>query len=223
MEKSQKTTERLELAIAILIALVSLSTAVAGWRTANLGSQAGDLNHQGLVDLTKKEASANESWRQAYQEAAYARDYLMLFDVLKIQEASADPADQEYATQVRTYLLPGMEALATPLGTNSVYITPNGGLDIQKRFEDLQQESSDISTLDPQALFTRADTLYAEQRWLTIGTILLAISLFWLGLSQLSHLRSWTVILVVGLLAYLFGLTWSLGVEFIFFFIRRGG
>ena len=58
---------------------------------------------------------------------------------------------------------------------------------------------------------------------LLIGTILMAVSLFWLGLSQLSHLRPRILILILGVLIYIFGLAWSLGVEGIFFFIRRGG
>ena len=223
MENTEKKTELLEVAIVILISLVSLTTALAAWRTNSLGSQAGDLNYRGSLDAVKQQAIANENWRQAYQEAGYARDYLMALDALKVREASTNPADLEYANQFRTYLLPSLETLATPLGTLPAYITPQGGLDIQKRFDDLQQQSADLSSLDPQSSFDRADGLYAEQRWLLIGTILMAVSLFWLGLSQLSHLRPRILILTLGVLIYIFGLAWSLGVEGIFFFIRRGG
>jgi hypothetical protein len=223
MENAGKKTEHLEVAIVILISLVSLTTALAAWRTNRLGSHAGDLNYLGSLDAVKQQAITNENWRLAYQEAGYARDYLMAMDALKARETSADPAELEYATQFRTYLLPGLETLATPLGTDPAYITPQGGLDIQKRFDDLQQQSADLSSLNPQSSFAQADGFYAEQRWLLIGTILMAVSLFWLGLSQLSHLRPRILILILGVLIYIFGLAWSLGVEGIFFFIRRGG
>jgi hypothetical protein len=222
MEKPQGKEDRLSVWVAVLIALVSLTTALTAWRTAALGSKAGDLIYQGLLDAVKKKASANEDWRRAYQEAGYARDYLVTLNGLLVQENSTDPASQEQAAQLRTYLLPGMKSLATPLGTDPSYFTPGGLLNIQKRFQELENQSPDLSSLDPQASFSRADTYYVEQRWLVVGTILIAVSLFWLGLSQLEHLRPRVLILVLGVIVYGIGLVWSLTVEVIFFFLRGG-
>jgi hypothetical protein len=222
MEKPREKDNRLGVWIAVLIALVSLTTALATWRTSSLGSKAGDLIFQGLLDAVKRQAAANENWRLAYEEAGYARDYLMTLDGLNAQENSTDPASQEQAAQLRTFLLSGMESLATPLGTDPAYLTPEGWLNIQKRFAELEAQSADLSSLDPLASFSLADTYFAEQRWLVVGTILIAISLFWLGLSQLSHLRSRILILVLGVIVYGIGLVWSLGVEAVFFIIRGG-
>jgi hypothetical protein len=222
MEKPKEKSNRLEVWIAVLIALVSLTTALAAWRTTSLGSKAGDLIYQGLLDAVKRQAAANEDWRKAYEEAGYARDYLITLDGLIVQGNSTDPASQEHAAQLRTYLLPGMKSLATPLGTDPSYLTPDGWLNVQKRFDQLEAQSSDLSSLDPLASFSLADTYYAEQRWLVVGTILIAVSLFWLGLSQLSHLRSRILILVLGVMVYGIGLVWSLGVEAVFFVLRGG-
>jgi len=222
MEKPKEKNNRLEVWIAILIALVSLTTALATWRTASLGSKAGDLIYQGLLNAVKRQAAANEDWRRAYQEAGYARDYLVNLDGLIVQENSTDPASQEHAAQLRTYLLPGMESLATPLGKDPSYLTPEGWLNVQKRFDELEAQSPNLSNLDPLASFSQADTYYSEQRWLVLGTILITVSLFWLGLSQLSHLRSRILILVLGVFVYGIGLVWSLGVEFVFFILRGG-
>lgn len=222
MEKPKEKNNHLEVWIAVLIALVSLTTALATWRTASLGSKAGDLIYKGLIDAVKRQANANENWHQAYQDAGNARDYLITLDGLNVQEKSTDPANQELALQLRTYLLPGMEKQAAPLGTDPTYLTPQGWLNVQKRFDELEVQSSDLSSLDPPASFSLADKYYAEQRWLVMGTILIAISLFWLGLSQLSHLRSRILILVLGVLVYGFGLVWSLGVELVFFILRGG-
>ncbi len=222
MDNPQGKSDRLAIWIAVLTALVSLTTALAAWRTAALGSTAGDLIYQGMLNAVKKQAVANEDWRQAYQEAGYARDYLVFLNGLLIRENSTDPATQEQAAQLRTYLLPGMKSLATPLGTDPVYFTTGGLLNVQKRFNDLEKQSSDLSSLDPQASFSQSDNYYAEQRWLVVGTILIAVSLFWLGLSQLSHLRPRVLILVLGIIVYGVGLVWCLGVEVIFFFLRGG-
>lgn len=222
METPKEKNKHLEVWIAILIALVSLTTALATWRTAGLGSKAGDLIVKGLLDAVKRQATANEDWRRSYQEAGYARDYLVILEGLVIQENSTDPASQEQAAQLRTYLLPGVESLATPLGTDPSYLSPQGWLNVQKRFDELEAESPDLSNLDPLASFSLADTYFAEQRWLVVGTILITVSLFWLGLSQLSHLRSRILILILGVFVYGIGLVWCLGVEFVFFILRGG-
>jgi hypothetical protein len=222
MEKPHVKEDRLAVWIAVLIALVSLTTAITTWRTAALGSTAGDLIYQGLLDAVKKQAYANEDWRQAYQEAGYARDYLMTLNGLQVQENSTDPATKEQAAQLSTYLLPGLKSLATPLGTDSNYLTTAGLINVQKRFTELEKQSSDPASLNPQASFSKADTYYAEQRWLVVGAILIAISLFWLGLSQLEHLRPRLLVLILGMIVYGIGLVWSLGVELVFFLIRGG-
>lgn len=222
MENSQGKEDRLSVWIAVLIALVSFTTALTTWRTASLGSKAGDLIYQGLLNAVKKQASANEDWSRTYQEAGYARDYLVTLSGLLVQENSTDPTSQEQAAQLRTYLLPGMKSLATPLGTDPSYFSPGGLLDVQKRFQDLENQSPDLSSLNPQTSFSQADTYYSEQRWLLLGTILIAVSLFWLGLSQLEHLRPRLLVLVIGVIVYGFGLVWSLLVEVVFVILRGG-
>jgi hypothetical protein len=222
MDNPQGKSDRLAIWIAVLTALVSLTTALIAWRTTALGSTAGDLIYQGMLDAVKKQAVANEDWSQAYQEAGYARDYLVILNGLLVREKSTDLAIQEQAAQLRTYLLPGMKSLATPLGTDPSYLTTGGLLNVQKRFTDLEKQSSDLSSLDPQASFSQADNYYTEQRWLVVGAILIAVSLFWLGLSQLSHLRPRVLVLILGIIVYGIGLVWSLGVEVIFFFLRGG-
>jgi hypothetical protein len=222
MDQTKEKGGRLEIWIAILIALVSLTTALAAWRTANLGSTAGDKVYQGLLDSVKRQAAANNDWQQAYQDAGYERDYLVTLNGVIAQEKSTDQASQEQAAQLRKNLLPGMESLANPTGSKPFAFTSAGLLDVQQRFDQLQAQSSDLSGLDPQASFDLADSFYKEQRWQVVGTILITVSLFWLGLSQLSHLRSRVLILILGILVYGFGLVWSVGVEVIFFLLRAG-
>jgi hypothetical protein len=87
---------------------------------------------------------------------------------------------------------------------------------------DLEAASPDLAKLDPQASFKLSDQYSSEQRWLTVGVILLAISLFWLALSQLSMKRSRLVTFTIGMGIYLFGLIWFGLVEIIFYFVRGG-
>ena len=122
---------------------------------------------------------------------------------------------------MRQYLLPSLQ-LVTELTTDDKYLKEDGTYDLELRFADLEAATPDLTALDPTASFKLSDQYSSEQRWLTVGVILLAISLFWLALSQLSMKRSRLVTLAIGVGFYLFGLTWFGLVEHIFFSVRGG-
>jgi hypothetical protein len=214
--------ERLDVLIAVLIALVSLTTSLAAWRTNVVGSSASDANRQGLIDEVKKGAAQNENWRRVYEEVGFARDFVIASAAADAMDESGEDSFQSAATTQRQYLLPGMQLLSEPLGTQEKYLKADGTFDIEKRFADLEAESPDLAALDPTTSFKLADQYSSEQRWLTIGTVLLVISLFWLGVSELTKARARLINLFVGLGIYLFGLAFILVVEIVAF-VARGG
>jgi hypothetical protein len=50
----------------------------------------------------------------------------------------------------------------------------------------------------------------SQQRWLVIGSVLLAISLFWLAVAQISHARRRALTFLVGLAFFGAGVSWLL-------------
>ena len=204
---------RLDMVIAILIALVSLTTALAAWRTNIVGSSAAGANRQGLLDALKKGAAQNENWRKLYEEAGYASTFAIENAAADAMEASEDEALQAAAKNVRQYLLPSLQLLSEPLGTQEKYVKSDGTFDLEKRFADLEAEAPDMLALDPEASFALADQYASEQRWLTVGTVLLAISLFWLGLAEIRSGRGRSINLTLGVGVYLIGLLFFLIVE----------
>jgi hypothetical protein len=221
-EKRRLDLARMDVMIAVLIALVSLTTALAAWRTNTVGSSAADANRQGLIDALKKGAAQNEDWRKVYEEAGYASSFAIESAAADAMDASKDKSLTAASKNLRQYLLPSMQLLSEPLGTQEKYLRSNGNFDIEKRFTDLESESPDLAALDPAASFKRADQYSSEQRWLTVGTVLLAISLLWLGLAEVLAGRGRTVNLTLGIGVYLLGLLFFLIVEAIFI-IGRGG
>jgi hypothetical protein len=217
-----KTGSRRELLVPILIALVSLTTAVAAWRTSQVGSTADQKNMRGLVDAVKLEAFTNEDWGMAYEEAGYASTYLVQLAEVEALEASGEEAAAGIAATQREYLLPGLLSLGEAYVSNGGYVLADGSLDIQRRFADLSSQNADAAALDPEGTFDLAAKYHAEQRWLVVGTVLLAISLFWLGLAQISGARLRLLTAVLGAAVYLFGLAWFVGAEIVFVFIRTG-
>jgi len=214
--------ERLDIVIAVLIALVSLTASLAAWRTNVVGSSASDANRQGLIDAVKQGAAHNENWRVVYQEAGFARDFVIASAAVDAMEASGDQSFQSAASTQRQYLLPGMQLLSEPLGTQEKYLKADDTFDLEKRFADLEAEDPDLAALDPNASFKLADQYSSEQRWLTIGTVLLVISLFWFGVAELTKERGRLINLFVGLSIYLFSVVFIIIVEIVAV-IARGG
>ena len=214
--------QRVEVLIAMLIALVSLTTALAAWRTNVVGSGAADANRQGMIAAVKKGAGQNEDWRRAYEEAGYGRDFVIGRAAADAMEASGDKSLAATAINLRQYLLPNMQLLSEPLGTQEKYLKPDDTFNIEKRFADLEAESPDLSALDPAAAFKLAEQYSTEQRWLTVGTVLLVISLFWFGMAELTRERARLINLVIGAGVYFFGVIFFLIVELVAIAARGG-
>ena len=221
-EKQRFDPARMDLMIAVLIALVSLTTALAAWRTNVVGANAAEANRQGLSDALKKGAAQNEDWRRVYEEARYASQFAIETAAADAMDASKDKSLNAASKNLRQYLLPRLQLQSEPLGTQEKYLKPDGNFDIEKRFADLEADSPDLLALDPAVSFARADQYFSEQRWLTVGTLLLTISLFLLGLAEIQSGRGRATNLTLGIGIYLVGLLFFLIVEAVFI-IGRGG
>jgi hypothetical protein len=212
----------LEVLIAIMIALASATTAFVTWRASTVSSRAGLAIRQGLIDTVKKQASANESWRRTYEQARHAQTHAVTLAQLEAYESSDNPLGEVQEQNLRQYLLPNLLLLSEPLGTDPKYLREDGTYDLELRFADIQAESPDLARLDPQTSFKLADSYGAEQRWLTVDLVLLAISLFWLALAELNTGRGRTTMLVIGVGIYLFSLL-SFSIMETVMIVTRGG
>ncbi len=106
---------RSEIWIAIAIALVSLSTALAAWRMSDLGSQAGDAEREGLIQTVKSQSFTNEDWRLVYEQAANAQRYFASQAEAEALAASSDAGARDQAQALKDYLLPNLALVAGPL------------------------------------------------------------------------------------------------------------
>ena len=220
MNRSKWFTSRFEAINAIIIAIVALTTAFSVWRTNVVGSIAADENRNGLIAAIKKQALDSENYRKVYEEAGFAYQFAVKQAEVDALEAGDDPVQQAQAANIRQYLLPNMQLLGQPLATDEKYQNTDGTYDLQKRLADMEAEQEQI---DPSVSFKRADSFFSQQRWLVVGSIFLALSLFWLALAEVNieRLRGWQFTL--GLVTFLLGVLWLVAVELIFIYARRGG
>jgi hypothetical protein len=221
-QSSQNKPSRLDFLIAFLIAVVSATFALATWRISMVSSSAGDASRRGLLDAIKKQAFLDANWGKVYQEAGFAENYAVYLAEIETLEASGDPTAAARLPNLRQYLLSGLQTLADPLATDSNYQNPDGTYNLQERFDVLGAEDSDLRDIDPQVPFQLADRYYAEQRWLTVATVLLAISLFWLALAEIGGKRLRILTMLIGCGVYGVGLLALVVIEAIFFLMRGG-
>jgi hypothetical protein len=212
--------DRAEGLIAITMAIVLLATAFAAWRTSDLGSRAGDAERLGLIHSIQQQDFINIDWQKAYQEAGHAQRYLLAEAEAAAMEASDDPGLQAQAANQRLYVLPNLALLGEPMSTDRLYAPSDGSLDVEQRFADLQAANADLAALDPEADFTRAEYFQSQQRGYYVGAILLALSLFWLGLAEITRGNSRVTGVVMGVLVFLFGLAWIAGLELLWALAR---
>jgi hypothetical protein len=215
-----QSSSRFDFFIAFFIAIVSLTTALAAWRMNVVGSSASDANRQGLIDAVKKQTFLNTVWTQVYQEADYARNFAMARKEVESLEASGDDVAAALAGNQRQFLLPGLQSPAGVLAADEKYALPDGTFDIARRLEDVAAESPDLNGLDPQVSFKLADQYGGEVRLLTVSTVLMALSLFWLALAEISRNRVRAATVVIGGLIYIVGLGFFLLIEVIFAIMR---
>ncbi len=213
---------RLEVLIAVGLALVSITAGLIAWRNSTLSAAQSDVTRQGLRDVLKQEEAASAEWRQTYQEAADAQSYDTYAAGVGVLAASTDPAAQTQADQLKQFLLPALAQLS-PLATDAAYRNKDGSLNLEQRFKDLQASHPDLAQLAPQAAFNLGDAYASEQRWLSLAVVLLVVTLFWLILAQVSGRRVRAVMLVISGIFYLISLGGFGLVELIAFILRARG
>lgn len=213
MSESIPTSKRFNIILATLIAVVSVTAALAAWRTSVLASAASNASRQGTIDAIKKQAAENEDVRKLYEEAAHARDYAIYLAGVEVLEASQDAGDQALARNIRQYMLPILEEIASPLVSDAKYQNPDGTFDLEARLDDLRAETPDLAALDPENSFEVGAGLSANRLSLTIGAVILVLSLVWLGLAEIVGKHFNMVCIIIGCTIYVIGLLWWLVVE----------
>ncbi len=211
-EAGRPRAGRLDVVIAVLLAVVAVTAAFAAWRTSVVGSNVAGTNRSGMLEISQLQTMHQIDQSAAYGEAASAAEAAM-------RAASADAlVDSGSATLsatgrgLREYLLPALVQQGGPFATGDLR-TAAGTFDVDARVAAIAAQDAGYAALDPPATFALADDYADEKRWLTVLSVVLAISLFWLGLAEITAGRWRVVNLVAGVGIYLAGIGAFLLVE----------
>ena len=216
-----RSESRLDVAIAILLAVVAVTAALAAWRTSAVGSQVSDTNRAGLIDVTKQQAMHHINENSAYAEADYAAQAALKAAEARTLMASNLPALVAAGSSLNENLVPSMQKLAGTFPQGSL-LTTLGTYDVEARIADIESTDPQYLAIVPTASFSLADDYSNEKRWPTILSVLLAIALFWLGMAEITSGRWRVVNLVVGVALWAVGIGAFIGIE-TWFITDRGG
>ncbi|HMO59298.1 MAG TPA: hypothetical protein PKA05_18530 [Roseiflexaceae bacterium] len=206
---------RFETILAILIALVTVMSAVAAWRAAIAGDAAGNADFDGLsAAISYEEARALNASTSYQQYRAYTR-YLLnntLGDLLwdDGQQASAEEA----SILRRDRLLAYDQMLIDVDFFESRYINRDGAYDRDRQFDALMADSERNDDLNPLPHFQEADRQYTKSRLQIAMLIFLASALWFFTLAaEIKHVIRYPLA-TLGLMAMCVAIVGSAAIEF---------
>lgn len=212
---------RLDVAIAILLAVVAVTAALAAWRTSSVGSAVADSNRTGLIDVSKQASMHHINESEAFTQADFAVRAALKAAEAKAYIDSGDPAMAAAGASINDNLVPSVQKLAGdfPSGNRN---SPLGTFDVAAAIAAMEEGDATYQAVVPEASFALADDYSNEKRWLTILSVLLAISLFWLGMAEITKGRWRITNLIIGVALWV-ACIGALAVVETWFITGRGG
>ncbi len=186
MPESKNELDRTGALIAVLIALISVVTAVGAWRVSAAASAADDADTTGLLAAVDREDSVTAAYVTAYGRfSAYVRavGYSALADLLKpIEDSTTDTNLKARITQERDNLIYGANQLRFALPQR--YLDRNQTYDIERDIGEAIADRSIERDTFPDPHFDRAIAARAQAEWLLGLIILLGIAFVLLTLAD---------------------------------------
>jgi hypothetical protein len=214
-------SSKLDIVIAVLLAVVAVSSAFAAWRTSVVGSNVAGTNRSGMLEVSQLQTMHQIDEAAAYAEASAAARAAMQAASTGILIDSGNAALSAAGQGLRDNLIPALQQQGGPFGAGD-FTTAAGTFDVDARTAAMDAADANYSALQPATTFALADDYADEKRWLTVISVVLAISLFWLGLAEITAGRWRIANLVAGVGLWLAGIGTLLLVEAAFV-VGRGG
>ncbi len=190
----QHQSDRFDVVVTILIALVTVFGAVIAWRASLASTAAGDAEQQGLLDTLALEESLAAHETRFYTDMQYFVRYQRhqgLARRLRRDETAARARGEtaladDLAQEAELY----EELAATQTDFFDVsYVGPDGSFNEARYLADLRLNDEKFNSLAPEAVFAEADAYRAQAKRLVGLISLLTVALFFYTLSQITERR----------------------------------
>lgn len=187
-------SNRFDLVVTILIALVTTLGAVIAWQAALSLSAAGNAQQQGLLDTLSLEEGAASYQTRLYTELQYFVKYTQFQEMAKHLRQDETAARSRGETNLANDLSSQAEqneALAENLEQffDVSYIQADGTFDEERRLADLRLNDAKLQGVAPQEMFDEADALQDKARMFVGIIFFLTVALLFYTLSQITENR----------------------------------
>jgi hypothetical protein len=208
-EGRNRESDRIETVASVLIAVVTVLTAVVVWRASRLSGEATDAERNGMISTLKASAVKSENLAYLYQQEADLAQSHVLFEaqINYLRGRAGEFAARADGAAVAAILNSEADALllidqgtvaSVPLAADAKYRRADGTFDLDTRLQDLAAENPDLAALDPGQDFAKADRLDRKALYLALTVIVFAAALFLLTLAQITRRRTRRLFLAVG-------------------------
>jgi hypothetical protein len=224
--------DRLEVPIAIAIALITVIGAIVAWRASMVEGNASESSHRGLIETIKGEAVAATDLRYLYQEADYTLQHIVAqahigalqsqAEAMRAQGSEDDATAMEMQAVWEGETAKALEGLS-PMTTNQAYQKADGTLDLDQRLKEIRSENQDLASLDPSTAFREADRAYLESQLLVGSIIGLTASVFFLSMAEVIQRRLRYLFIAMGVGVFALATLGILGIEAYFIASGLGG
>ncbi|MBI3942460.1 MAG: hypothetical protein HY326_05555 [Chloroflexi bacterium] len=190
----EEKSDRFDLVVTILIALVTTFGAVIAWQAALSLSAAGDVQQEGLLTILSLEGGEASYQTRLYTDLQYFVRYTEYHEMAQHLRQDETVARSRGETNLANDLsgqAEQNEALAENLEAffDVSYIKPDGTFDEERRLADLRMNDAKLHGLNPQNLFDQADAFQEKARLLVGIIFFLTVTLLFYTLSQITESR----------------------------------
>ena len=174
----------------IMIALVTIASALAAWRAAAASSEAGQADFSGLAAAVNAEEAHVLNSISVYEHyqafLAYSRYNELGYRLADEIAAASDPNDSslialEQAKSDSWGIAYGLQVLFFP----SRYLSTDGTYGLEREMDELMADSERKQDVKPELHFTRADSQRLKSNLLVSLLILLGVALWMFTCAQI--------------------------------------
>jgi len=215
MEVKADRSQRLETAVAILIAVVTVVGALVAWRSSVADDGAGDADFAGLRASVRAEETRALNYVNAYENYGSYTSYQRYNELGNLLEA-----DQGAAPSDEVDNLERQRADNHDLSISNQRLFPNkflnrdGSYNVKRQIGEMWADAAKENDLNPDPQFAEADQLRTKANWLLGAVAILAIALVFYTLVESFGDRMRYGMVALGSLCMVAGIAFALFIEF---------
>ena len=215
MDVKAERSQRLETAVAILIAVVTVVGALVAWRSSVADDGAGDADFAGLRASVRAEETRALNYVNAYENYGSYTSYQRYNEMGNLLEADqgAAPAD-EVANLERQRADNHDLSISNQRLFPNKFLNRDGSYNVKRQIGEMWADAAKENDLNPDPQFAEADQLRTKANWLLGAVAILAIALVFYTLVESFGDRMRYVMVALGSLCMVAGIAFALFIEF---------